>query len=134
VQGAESGVVGDRMEVTRDFPRRSDQAPKVRVFVRHTLTEWGVRRAEDVVLIVSELFSNAVLHGAGAVEVRLSRLAGRLRVEVLDEGTGGMPHVPTTLTAGTVTGRGLRIVDRLATEWGTTRDAAGRTAVWAELG
>lgn len=121
------------MEVTRGFPRRSDEALRVRAFVRTTLDQWGVAGTEDIVLVASELFSNAVLHGAGAVEIRIRRGRGRLRVEVVDGGGGTVPTVLAPRAAGTVTGRGLRIVDRLATAWGTTRDAQGRTAVWAEL-
>jgi len=125
--------VGGRMEVNRDFPRRSDQVLKVRDFVRRTLGDWGVTRPEDLVLIASELFSNAVLHGAGRVEIRMSLGTERVRLEVLDEGTGSVPVVRKPLAAGTVTGRGLRIVERLATTWGSTRDPAGRITVWAEL-
>lgn len=125
--------MGGRMEVTRSFPRRSDQALEVRAFVRTTLARWRVTRPEDVVLIASELFSNAVLHGAGLAEIRIGLGPDRVRVEVVDEGSGSVPTVLTPRAAGTVTGRGLRIVDRLAATWGTTRDPAGRTAVWAEL-
>jgi anti-sigma regulatory factor (Ser/Thr protein kinase) len=122
------------MEVTRDFPRRSDQAPRVRTFVRRALAAWGVSRSsEDVVLIASELFSNAVLHGAGVAQVRLVRGRDGVRVEVLDGGSGAVPTVMSPAAAASITGRGLRIVDRLASSWGTTRDRDGTTTVWAEL-
>jgi histidine kinase-like protein len=88
-----------------------------------------VRLAENAILIVSELATNALLHGEGMIRLVVNRRGDRLRIEVADEG-----H-PTTI--GMVPqgrrglgGRGLFIVDQLASAWGTAR---GTARVWAEL-
>src|SRR5919202_69286 len=43
--------------------------------------------------VVSELVNNAVVHGAGAITVRLERLSDAVRIEVVDEGTGSVPAI-----------------------------------------
>ncbi|MFD4785853.1 ATP-binding protein [Streptomyces sp. NPDC058459] len=90
--------------------------------------------ADDLALIVSELVTNAVLHGKTApgrqVEVTLDHRAGRVRVEVRDTGEGmprRRPRVPLA-----VSGRGIEIVDALSEAWGVTEQVVGKT-VWAEL-
>jgi len=84
----------------------------------------------DASLLVSELVTNSVLHGAGeAVRVRLETDdLGGLRCEVLDDGAGFLPTPPAVRRdAG---GWGLQLVDRLADRWGV---ADGSTHVWFEL-
>ncbi|MFC9155102.1 ATP-binding protein [Streptomyces bauhiniae] len=68
---------------------------------------------DDLVLVVSELVTNAVLHGktppGRQVEVTLDHKAGRVRVEVRDTGDGiprRRPGVPLA-----VAGRGLEIAE-----------------------
>jgi anti-sigma regulatory factor (Ser/Thr protein kinase) len=85
----------------------------------------------DASLLVSELVTNSVLHGAGtAVRLRLETDdRGGLRCEVLDDGAGFVPTPPAVRRdAG---GWGLQLVDRLADRWGV---ADGSTHVWFELG
>src|SRR5690606_32533825 len=66
------GKLGGAMQATERFTRRADQVPAARFFVGDTLRRWGVTsRLDDVVLMTSELFTNAVLHGDGAVQVSL---------------------------------------------------------------
>ncbi|WP_019135934.1 ATP-binding protein [Cellulomonas massiliensis] len=85
-----------------------------------------------VELLTGELVSNAVVHGpeGGSVRVRLTVDGYLVRVEVTDEG-GGHPTVlhpePTAPH-----GRGLALVEALATGWGTWADEAG-TTVWFEV-
>ncbi|HEX6421819.1 MAG TPA: ATP-binding protein [Acidimicrobiales bacterium] len=121
------------MEATGHFARHADQAAAARAFVRRTLAGWGVGRVDDVVLITSELFSNAVLHGRGEVEVTLSLSGGRVRLQVADGGGVPVPSDVRRPTPDAVTGRGLAIVDALAQRWGNGSDLAGRTCVWIEV-
>lgn len=82
----------------------------------------------DAELLVSELVTNAVLHGVGAIRLRLRLCAQTLLVEVLDDGAGfDWVLTPDSCAAG---GRGLGIIDRVATRWGVR---AGSSHVWFEL-
>jgi anti-sigma regulatory factor (Ser/Thr protein kinase) len=101
--------------------------------VRSQLEAWGLTAELPALeLAVSELVTNAIVHGCGRVEVRLVELDGSVRLEVGDEGTVGMPP-PTVRSAGSngEGGWGLRLVEGLSDTWGTHRDG-GRTEVWME--
>ncbi|MCR6688299.1 MULTISPECIES: ATP-binding protein [Cellulomonas] len=83
-------------------------------------------------LLTGELVANTVVHGPrdADVIVRVQVLGSILRVEVHDEGPGGVTLRRTEPTAPS--GRGLALVDALAESWGTTTDGDG-TLVWFEL-
>ena len=89
---------------------------------------------EDAVVVISELVTNAVLHAAPPVRLRLALASppeGRtVRIEVTD-GSVLPPEVrsPSTSAPG---GRGLRIVDALTARHGVLLSTDGKT-VWAEL-
>ncbi|WP_031080883.1 ATP-binding protein, partial [Streptomyces sp. NRRL WC-3549] len=89
--------------------------------------------AEDVLLVVSELVTNACLHADGPEELRIACSPKVLRVEVADRGAG-QPAPRTPHRAGRPGGHGMFIVQRLCLDWGVIRtpDAPGKT-VWAEL-
>jgi anti-anti-sigma factor len=88
---------------------------------------------EMAVLLVSELVTNAVVHpdhrANDSIGLRVSAGDGRARVEVADSGGGFDPTASRTDKAAA--GRGLRIVDRSAVRWGTSRD--DRFRVWFEI-
>jgi|GEM_PF-1367615 anti-sigma regulatory factor (Ser/Thr protein kinase) len=120
----------------------SGVVPMARDFTRRALRDWGWlpaasadRRAaaEDVLLVVSELVTNACLHGGGPEELRLRRGARTLRLEVVDSG-GGDPAPRSPHRAGRPGGHGMFIVQRLCLDWGVSRDGdrPGKT-VWADL-
>jgi anti-sigma regulatory factor (Ser/Thr protein kinase) len=96
---------------------------------------WRLDRelTETALLLVSELTTNAIRHGAPPVRLSLRLHSGRLRVEVAD----GSPALPQLAQPGPgqVGGRGLHIVQQLAARWGahTSRRRLGKT-VWFELG
>ncbi|MER5847850.1 ATP-binding protein [Streptomyces sp. NPDC002012] len=116
--------------------------PTARDFARQALHDWGWlpatsadgrAAAEDVLLVVSELVTNACLHADGPEELRIACTAKVLRVEVVDGGAG-QPAPRTPHRAGRPGGHGMFIVQRLCLDWGVLRVAgrAGKT-VWAEL-
>ncbi|POX39728.1 ATP-binding protein [Streptomyces sp. Ru73] len=115
---------------------------RARDFARQALHDWGWlpaagadqrAAAEDVLLVVSELVTNACLHAEGPEELRLRCNAKMLRLEVTDLGAGS-PAPRTPHRAGRPGGHGMFIVQRLCLDWGVVRnpDGAGKT-VWAEL-
>ncbi len=89
----------------------------------------GCRVAEDACLLVSELVTNSVRHGAGAcVRVRIeAEDLGALRCEVADDGSGFECAAADDAALG---GWGLCLVEVLADRWGV---AEGSARVWFEL-
>ena len=87
----------------------------------------GTERSEDLALIVSELVTNALLHGEGHVALRLHGSSRQIRVEVADDGT--------TAFAWPDPGRdghwGLDLVGAFSERAGVVRTPA--TLVWCEL-
>ncbi len=86
--------------------------------------------ARDGLLVVSELVANAVVHGGAPVRFDVTGEPGRVVVEVHDTATG-MPERHRPTDDG---GRGLQIIEALATDWGCARETGGPGKyVWAEL-
>lgn len=88
---------------------------------------WGLRNlVDDTALLLSELVSNAFVHGDGeGVRVRLFLTEEYVCLEVRD----GSPGVPQIQSAGPLdeSGRGLFLVDAMAHAWGVTEKGA---CVW----
>jgi anti-sigma regulatory factor (Ser/Thr protein kinase) len=115
-----------------ELPADRTAPSRARRFVADTLASWNVSRevVADAVLLVSELVTNALLHARSAPSVELTRTDGRIRVVVFDDS----PLAPRRRYYATtaVTGRGIALVDALASRWGTERDGDGKF-VWFEL-
>ena len=114
-------------------PSLSAIAP-ARHWARERLSESGIDdgRLDLLVLLVSELVTNAVAHADPPVVLRVHVDEERTRVEVTD-GVREVPVVrdppPTALG-----GRGVMFVDRLASSWGTSEEEGeAAKAVWFEL-
>lgn len=115
---------------------------RARDFTRQALHDWDWlpaatadqrAAAEDVLLVVSELVTNACLHANGPEELRIGSGPRLLRLEVVDPGSGS-PAPRNPHRAGRPGGHGMFIVQRLCRDWGVVRNpgGAGKT-VWAEL-
>ena len=114
-----------------DLPAAPQSAGAARRFVRDQLDDWGLRVDGDgVVLMVSELVTNASLHARSAATVRLVDRGDCLRIEVHDGSTN--PVQVRTHQTGSEAGRGLRIVAALAAQWGVEVAVDGKT-VWFEV-
>ncbi len=93
---------------------------------------------EDVVdtaiLLASELCENAVLHAGTEFEMTMTLDDDTLTVAVTDRGAGPLElHLaqPRRRYGRAAThGRGLELVDRLATTWGTRHESDGRHVTW----
>ena len=103
---------------------------------RHTAAEviqrWDVRPAlvDDSCLVVSELVTNALVHGRSDVLLRLLKTDDRLRIEVFDDNTRLPAMVPPD--PHSLSGRGLFLIAALVSTWGTERTPDGKV-VWAEF-
>jgi anti-sigma regulatory factor (Ser/Thr protein kinase) len=84
----------------------------------------------DVTLAVSELVTNAVLHGRGKIELRVEADGQSVKGEVIDEGGGFERQIRADGGVEGVAGRGLLIVGQLADRWGVHE---GTTHVWFEI-
>jgi anti-sigma regulatory factor (Ser/Thr protein kinase) len=106
--------------------------PTARNFAAGKTKEWdsSVLR-DDISLMVSELVTNAVRHAKGGGTLDLVELeCGGVHVEVSD----GSTAVPVVGRGGLcdASGRGMRIVDSLASSWGVVSRREGKS-VWFEL-
>ncbi|HEX2851034.1 MAG TPA: ATP-binding protein [Acidimicrobiales bacterium] len=83
-------------------------------------------------LLTSEIVTNAVVHAAGPAEVGVDRVGDAVRVEVVDAASAlpDLRHVAPDAASG----RGLAIVDALATRWGVQPRGTSGKVVWFELG
>ncbi|MGW3955125.1 ATP-binding protein [Streptomyces sp. NPDC004752] len=116
-----------------------------RLLTTQQLTEWGwpssCTATDSAALVVAELAANAVTHGR--VRGRCFRLTlvldtpDTLRVEVADPRGDRPPQPRTTAVAAFDTtaesGRGLLLVETLATRWGTAPYPPSGKTVWACL-
>jgi anti-sigma regulatory factor (Ser/Thr protein kinase) len=114
-------------------------ARAAREFTGQILRGWGLLvLADDAAVIVSELVTNALMHGGrdGAaradVELILWRRSGQLVCAVTDPGAG--TPVPVQPDPFGEAGRGLHVVQALSATWGWTRFGDSRKAVWAAMG
>ena len=116
---------------------RGTSAPvlvQVRRWASRTLEGVDDAHLGDVLIVVTELVTNAYDHGGGPSEIRMGFTPRPclVRVEV-DDGSPAHPVVanPSLTTPG---GRGMLIVEKLSAAWGVRerRDTGGKT-VWAEI-
>ncbi|WP_052499466.1 ATP-binding protein [Streptomyces vietnamensis] len=117
---------------------------RCRDFTAEALADWGwipadseeaEERVEDVLLLVSEVVTNACLHAGGPEEFVLRHGDGRLRVEVSDA-SPEHPRVRVSRSPALPGGHGLMVLDRLAGDWGSRDKGAGAVGkvVWLEVG
>ncbi|MFJ3672491.1 SpoIIE family protein phosphatase [Streptomyces sp. NPDC090106] len=110
---------------------------EARGFVHTCLCDWDLADlSDDLVLIASELVTNALIHAGSDVDLRLRVSGDRVRLEVRDSDSD--PPVPTAYSltdegsARAEHGRGLYLVDALAHTWNTSPSGRGKT-VWLEM-
>jgi anti-sigma regulatory factor (Ser/Thr protein kinase) len=118
-------------EVSRRFACTLHAPRLARRFISETLHGWGLGDlVDDAMLVVSELATNAVVHGGSDFTVGLSRGDDRVRVSVAD--TSNDAPQPRNSELTTMGGRGLRLVDVVSVRWGHEAVHGGKV-VWAEL-
>ncbi len=122
-----------------ELPEAPGAVGRARDFARLALTGFGwlpaadpaaQTAADDVLLLVSELVTNACRHGSAPYRLTLHPTRRGIRVEVTDTGDtlpAVGPDQPTRPG-----GFGMRLIDTLAGSWGVTPHPTGKT-VWCEL-
>ena len=111
------------------LPAEPRCASSARSWVRERCSEiCDPARCEDIVLVTSELFANACLHGRGPVQLSLVQGPGHIRLQVFDKG----PSWGDGTVHDDEHGRGLVIVSALSRAWGMRREPEGHT-LWAEF-
>ncbi|WP_346168070.1 ATP-binding SpoIIE family protein phosphatase [Streptomyces javensis] len=134
------GTQGPHGRVAHVSVQRHDvqRVRELRHHLRDLVSDWGLAPlVEDLQLLVSEVVTNALIHAHSEVDLRIREQAGRLRVDVRDSD----PHPPIPAAnleleeAGddeAESGRGLVIVDAVASAWGSSPAGRGKTT-WFEL-
>ncbi|MFF8431145.1 ATP-binding protein [Streptomyces sp. NPDC016566] len=132
-----SGAVAPGPTAAFELPALPSAVGTARRVLRDLLTAWGVAGPgrEDVVLVASELVTNALVHAAGErIVCRVRSTADRVRLEIEDQNRGPARPVQRRSGPDEQKGRGLLLVDALSADWGVTL-APDRPAriVWADL-
>jgi anti-anti-sigma factor len=107
-----------------------------RLFVRETLQHWQLdppdeELGEAAQLLADELVTNSVVHARTDLGLRLELLGDLLHIAVRDFGQRLLHPVPDDPEGEG--GRGLLLVERLATAWGVDHHPGGGKVVWCTL-
>ncbi|MBB5999220.1 serine phosphatase RsbU (regulator of sigma subunit)/anti-sigma regulatory factor (Ser/Thr protein kinase) [Streptomonospora salina] len=125
----------------REFSPTPGTAAEARDFVRDTLAEWSAdQAADDVVLLVSELVTNAVVHAESNLELVVRRLPSAVEVVVADRvperavPQAGPLSVDVSASAdpGRSGGLGLALAGAVASSWGVSYSKDDK-AVWFRI-
>ncbi len=116
------------MTVEANFDKTADSVALARRFAEEVLGGVPAAVTLDIVLMVSELATNVVVHAATPFGLKIERTHEFVRVEVVDGG-GGYVHLLSP-SLDDPQGRGLQLVELLSDQWGTTELADRRKAVW----
>lgn len=112
--------------------RLPDAVMHARRFTARTLRRWKVQEAADaVLLVVSELVTNALVHTQGPVRLDLVLRGDRVRVSVSDSSPRA-PAKPVIVDWEATGGRGLLLVEAMSDAFGSVPVAGGKQ-VWSEI-
>jgi anti-sigma regulatory factor (Ser/Thr protein kinase) len=113
------------------LPAATESVPVARRFARDELRS-STADVDTVVLLVSELVTNAVLHARSDVVLTVDDQGAIARVEVSD--SSPLPPRLHNFAVESATGRGMKLLDRLAQRWGAAPREDGGKVVWFEVG
>ncbi|MEO5680277.1 MAG: ATP-binding protein [Acidimicrobiales bacterium] len=131
VAGDEAAQGVSRLEL--QLPRTAQSARRARRTIAAFLDPTDVPGAvvDDLLLLVSELVTNAVVHAGSPPVVSLDADEQRIKVAVADRDPGSRPSIGAP-GPGATSGRGVLLVDRLSARWGVEPQSSGKV-VWFEL-
>jgi CheY-like chemotaxis protein/anti-sigma regulatory factor (Ser/Thr protein kinase) len=128
---AVAGVLDVAVPNRITFARDLRSGGTARRFMEATLERWACEDVLDVVnLLVTELVTNAVVHGGSDADVAVLLEPDGLRVEVADRGAGVI--APRAATDDDTSGRGMALVETMARRWGIEDTEDGKL-VWFEV-
>ncbi len=114
-----------------ELPRAAHAGALARRFIADRFGDHLAPAAlRDAQLVISELATNAVVHGEGRITLQAALHDDSLRIEVVDEGTDNVPEIREHAEHDAPGGRGLHIVAALSRRWGVFE---GTTHVWADI-
>jgi hypothetical protein len=112
------------------LPPAPTSVPRARERLRAALGTWADEDTrDDAELLLTELVSNGVIHARSALEITLTVALDLLRVEVRD----GSALPLLARDADEYGGRGVLILDALASRWGVEDHPGAGKTVWFEL-
>jgi anti-sigma regulatory factor (Ser/Thr protein kinase) len=119
------------MKTSQSFAASQESVGAARRFVSELISDLTPELQDAVILMVSELATNALVHAASGFQLTVDRMKTRLRVSVADLGAG-VPSLQSP-PSRQPHGRGLRIVEELSDEWGTSEAPKKGKTVWFRL-
>jgi anti-sigma regulatory factor (Ser/Thr protein kinase) len=124
-------VSGDKYSC--ELPATARSVTEARRFVLDALTNWRLDAlADTAALLTSEVVTNAVLHARTPMDLVVRKLRDGVAVEVTD-GSRRQPRVGRARPDST-NGRGIALLDQLASTWGVTTHRAGKTVQFTLTG
>lgn len=112
------------------LPAHPASSRAARAFVAEHLHTWGLDSAiDDASLLVSELVTNAILHGRSPMELVVRRVKTRVRVEVFNEDR----RAPQARYPDAASGHGFSLVQAVATRWGVGDEDGAGNGAWFEI-
>ncbi|WP_308012109.1 SpoIIE family protein phosphatase [Actinacidiphila acidipaludis] len=112
--------------------RLPDAVMHARRFTARVLRSWHETRETDaILLVVSELVTNAMTHTSGEVHLNLTLAGERMRVAVSDSSPRA-PVKPTGIDWEATGGRGILLVEAVCAAWGSVPLSGGKQ-VWGEI-
>jgi anti-sigma regulatory factor (Ser/Thr protein kinase) len=130
-----AGNSGDALRVELELERTVNAPALARAEIAARCRELGLGGSlcQSLILLVSEVVSNAVRHSAGEPKAPVKLVATfdecKIRVVVTDAGDGFTPRPRDPARAQD--GYGLYLLEKVATRWGV--ESRGGTKVWFEL-
>ena len=121
------------LKATRGFGRDPSEIGVARRWVEGIAWAEGLphHRVVDLVLVVSELVTNVLLHTSSEALVTVRADDYFVALEVAD-GEGAMA-VPPPVDSGAIGGRGLMMVGALVDQWGVAPSPDGGKVVWSRI-
>ncbi|HUA47215.1 MAG TPA: ATP-binding protein [Solirubrobacteraceae bacterium] len=116
------------MTDTRSFPHETQSVPEARRFATSVLRGTSADTLEAVELMVSELATNCIRHTNSGFDLTITRTGDDIRVEASDH-AGGTPTMRSPKPTD-ASGRGLKIIDMLSSEWGVRPHGSAGKTVW----
>jgi anti-sigma regulatory factor (Ser/Thr protein kinase) len=116
--------------VSRSLPAEPAAVREARSVVRHSLEPTDGDLVELVVLLADEVVTNAVVHGRGPIDIAVDADEKRVKVMVCDRSE--IRPRPRQAARDAEGGRGLSIVEAIASRWGVSAMEVGKS-VWFEI-